>query len=456
MTPPHDSKTIKNRLQSVIYDSQFVTSISKSLHLPLVANERCGTWYIPPCIVSEKVYFKSTDGHKNEWSFSLRRLNLHLVDIIKANDGVIIVDSTRGKVMSDASLKTIPIWCAVLNWIAFSGGGGDDDINTSVNRKSNFLGLPSIISTTERQQIEAKIPEFAAEIMRLNLITKADIKLEKPLLVHWVTPQEPNIKRSSSAYNVVCLTASEVNDGVNDKAKRVNVENKTDPTTFHYVQGAGDDHELWAKQYGLSPELWWNEVYPQMCDQGFIPQLLTEDDIISQIQSIKSKKTTQINGIVSHTIPKTNISLGRINGDIPYTALPNCESVVILSPFKVLKVPENPKISIFHYPLHCNKKGSRELRHILPQLIPQLAPTNTLVVCDTGSDLSVAVVVILLCLNYNVDLDHCKDNSVSKDLIRQFLNKINHISRINPSRNTLQAINSYLMGREKEKEKEKE
>ena len=220
--------------------------------------------------------------------------------------------------------------------------------------------------------------------------------------------------------------------------------------TFDYVQGAGDDHELWAKQYQLSPESWWNDIYPEMCGQGFIPQSLSEDDIIDQIQNIKSTTTTKINGILSHTIPKTNISFGRINSDIPYTTLLNYECVVILSPFKVLNIPENPTITMFRYPLHCNKKGSRELRHILPQLIPQLAPTNTLVVCDTGSDLSVAVVVILLCLNYNVDLEHCKENSVSKDLIRQFLSKINHISRINPSRNTLQAINSYLMGREKE------
>ncbi|PWI66072.1 hypothetical protein PCL_05550 [Purpureocillium lilacinum] len=62
---------------------------------PLVANERCGSWYVPPGDKAASAYFKSTDGHERAWKFSTRRLNLHLVEMIEKNDGIIIVDSTR-------------------------------------------------------------------------------------------------------------------------------------------------------------------------------------------------------------------------------------------------------------------------------------------------------------------------------------------------------------------------
>lgn len=54
---------------------------------PLIANERCGSWYVPPDQKSGSAYFKSTDGHERAWKFSTRRLNLHLVDLVEKNDG---------------------------------------------------------------------------------------------------------------------------------------------------------------------------------------------------------------------------------------------------------------------------------------------------------------------------------------------------------------------------------
>jgi tRNA A64-2'-O-ribosylphosphate transferase len=105
--------SITNRLQSIHADSEFVLSVSKAYNLPLVANERCGSWYIPPEKKAEGVYFKSTDGHTNEWDFSLRRLNYQIFNLVDKHDGCvtsfpsyyvegyadiqrcIIVDSTR-------------------------------------------------------------------------------------------------------------------------------------------------------------------------------------------------------------------------------------------------------------------------------------------------------------------------------------------------------------------------
>ena len=88
--------TIKNRLRSIEKDAQFVRQRSElSPKAPVIANERCGSWYIAPYLKTGSVYFKSTDGHVGQWAFSLRRLNLQLLPLLGEHGKVIIVDSTR-------------------------------------------------------------------------------------------------------------------------------------------------------------------------------------------------------------------------------------------------------------------------------------------------------------------------------------------------------------------------
>ena len=79
--------SITNRLNSITNDSAFVTSVAAAYDLPLVANERCGSWYIDPEVKGGSAYFKSTDGHFGEWSFSLRRLNLGVLEIVGREGG---------------------------------------------------------------------------------------------------------------------------------------------------------------------------------------------------------------------------------------------------------------------------------------------------------------------------------------------------------------------------------
>lgn len=87
--------SIHNRLRSIEEDAAFAQKIQAAYGRPLIANERCGSWYIDPVKKGGSAYFKSTDGHTGVWKFSSRRLNLHLLEIIGKNDGCIIVDSTR-------------------------------------------------------------------------------------------------------------------------------------------------------------------------------------------------------------------------------------------------------------------------------------------------------------------------------------------------------------------------
>ncbi|RMD41494.1 hypothetical protein DV735_g3652, partial [Chaetothyriales sp. CBS 134920] len=103
--------SIGNRLASIQADSRFVEAVAAHYGgLPLIANERCGSWYIPPWHKAGSVYFKSTDGHHGQWAFSLRRLNLSLlgqgvVDIAailekKQQDCRILITCDSGKDLS--------------------------------------------------------------------------------------------------------------------------------------------------------------------------------------------------------------------------------------------------------------------------------------------------------------------------------------------------------------------
>lgn len=84
--------SIHNRLTSIDQDALFVQQLASHVNLPLVTNERCGGWYVPPDKKAGSVYFKSTDGHFGQWTFSKRRLNLHLLDIINRSGGYAFVE----------------------------------------------------------------------------------------------------------------------------------------------------------------------------------------------------------------------------------------------------------------------------------------------------------------------------------------------------------------------------
>ena len=77
--------SLPNRLRSIASDATFVQKIADELNLPLIANERCGSWYIPTSCKEGSAYFKSTDGHHGQWAFSLRRLNLQVLDVVSGD-----------------------------------------------------------------------------------------------------------------------------------------------------------------------------------------------------------------------------------------------------------------------------------------------------------------------------------------------------------------------------------
>lgn len=491
--------SIKARLQSIIYDHSYVSAYSGEC---LVANERCGLWYINPMELAHSAYFKSTDGHTGEWKFSMRRLNFHLLPLLNEFGNLILVDSTRkGKLMPDALLKTVPIWCAVLNYIMFEDETFDenddvsmkplhgsrknsDDNDSIIHAKSNVLRLALVldlkennwlltpvemVSRSEHAAIVKTIPLHARELKQLGLIDKDTLirKLGRkaPILPLWVYPglrtQSPQFCLDS--FTVCCLTASY----------------KTDPGfvvpdwpfSFPYVQGAGDDHELWASKDifrgELLPSFFWSKVFVEkrehlrIVDQNNkIGSWLSEAELIEKINLIFSETKKGDMALVSDKLEvselkQTGILMGAIHSRVSYDELVkhfNVSQAVCLSEnFIITDVPPECLSSFTNFQIESLKKGAKKLREVLPKIIkqiPKVCPENrVLIVCDTGSDICVAVALCILCLHFDIEwTPQSKNLRANKDIVKQHLALISEIRRVNPSRNTLQSVNACIMG----------
>ncbi|KAG6891019.1 hypothetical protein C0992_010992 [Termitomyces sp. T32_za158] len=261
-----ESLDIYNRLHSIADDAAFVAHVHSFYpHVPLVPNLRCGAWYTDPVIASSiPAYFKSTDGHNNNWSFNLRRPNLHLLPLIVEH---LLVDSTRaGKRIPDALSKTVPIWCAVVNRAIARR-------RSKLDRGSWDTALytpPGVVSAQEHHQIELKIDAWADALHNSSYELPA---LPVPLRPFWITPATttyPTFSTSSTApfLPIICLSASRQSDD----ARR--------PHGFAYIQGSGDDHELWSM--GLTPAHYWRHTLTLLSASrselpGLIKTLISSD-----------------------------------------------------------------------------------------------------------------------------------------------------------------------------------
>jgi len=92
-----------------------------------------------------------------EWSFSLRRLNLQLLDVVEKFGGAVVVDSTRrGKSMPDALSKTIPTWCCVINRVIFGAPGKEE---------TRLFTPPQAVGESEHAQMEKRIDGFVQQFL---------------------------------------------------------------------------------------------------------------------------------------------------------------------------------------------------------------------------------------------------------------------------------------------------
>ncbi|GLA24402.1 hypothetical protein AnigIFM63326_000449 [Aspergillus niger] len=428
--------SVTNRLRSIEADAAFVREVAAHYHLPLIANERCGSWYIPPEVKSGSAYFKSTDGHTGQWDFSFRRLNLQLLPIAREHGGCIIVDSTRrGKLMPDALSKTVPIWCAVINRALFPS----DTAYHAVNFPPNYLGA------SEESQIERRIDGFVKSLENLKLdLDELKQQLGKPIRVAWANRAyfHPTYLHKGNDYRLFVLCSA---------SKRVH---GAEMSEGGYIQGAGDDSESWA--YGLTPPVFW-------ATKATLFQYSEEDlpTVIEQLVEDHSKKNVDQRAI--RVAPTRNLYISQthpqLNNGSMFNLVIDCNAS-----------PEGAEDNANRLNLGCgsSKLGSRDLRKHLDKVqdfvksrLSSDPSQSLLVTCETGKDLSVGALLAILCLFYNeegkslIDLStHREFNAIptnqliGKQFIRQRLAWITSSKHdVNPSRSTLQSVNAFLMQR---------
>ncbi|KAI1576304.1 tRNA A64-2'-O-ribosylphosphate transferase [Pyrenophora tritici-repentis] len=416
-----------NRLTSIISDSNFVTTVASAYDLPLVANERCGSWYIPPSQKSGSVYFKSTDGHMGEWSFSLRRLNLQLLDVVGKWGGAVVVDSTRrGKSMPDALSKTTPIWCCVMNRAIF----GEEK-----KQETSLFTPPQAVSESEHAQMEKRIDGFVRQFLEICKPNIPDLrsKLQKPLRPIWIT-QKSSLPESPPSFPdfhpIVLCTAS----------RRVH---GAEASESGYIQGAADDHEAWS--HGLTSPLFWKHKDALITTSeedapALIKKLISSEKASNAIATLINP-TTQI-----YISPSSNIELKTF--DTVIGAPP--------PPFSPDEIKRAGVRNYLHLPCQPGKLGSRDLRTQLPRLIPFISSLSyevgkILLCCPTGKDLSVGTALALLCLYANdtgvLDTGTPRPaREIGKAFIKQRLSWITTSDpALNPSRSTLQSVNAVLL-----------
>jgi tRNA A64-2'-O-ribosylphosphate transferase len=154
--------------------------------------------------------------------------------------------------MPDALSKTVPIWCAVVNRAVKMRYQKDDVWDTSLYTS------PAVVSRQEHLQVESQLSTWSASLFvrigfgpLVQIIIEHDSiqascydlpNLEYPLRPLWITPATSSYPRlpahsDRTFYPIICISASrQIEEGLERRSKG-----------FAYVQGSGDDHELWGE-----------------------------------------------------------------------------------------------------------------------------------------------------------------------------------------------------------------
>uniref|UniRef100_A0A1D1Z6Q3 Uncharacterized protein C3F10.06c n=1 Tax=Anthurium amnicola TaxID=1678845 RepID=A0A1D1Z6Q3_9ARAE len=340
-----ENHLLYNALRSIYEDSVFVAEIAQMWpNLPLLANLRCGLWYSSRFYST--CYFKSTDGHTHNCSFSTSRLNIHVATLAGQRGGCLIVDSTRkGKRFPDSMSKTIPIWACVLNraiknrlgrrkleedeqetYCSIDEIGNSDEHVVSIDWDTS-LHLPLWVSDTEKAAIEERLEEWTRQLEDCGAdIDALVLSLKKPLRPLWISQMSIiwlNEVPTSDSWDftpIILVSASSPNGAVPQRS--------TCEFSWHYIPGAGDDEESWAR--GLSPNLFWKHALdlirlgPDLCNQK-VAELVEKDRVYRaqrgedapQLQ-IKLCKSVASNGDLSNA--KSNIGYQLLNSEIKTTS----------------------------------------------------------------------------------------------------------------------------------------
>ncbi|KAJ7072815.1 initiator tRNA phosphoribosyl transferase [Mycena amicta] len=436
-----ESLDIYNRLHSIQHDVAFVNAVHEAYPgVPILPNLRCGAWYTDPIITAsgdvEGAYFKSTDGHYNAWKFSLRRPNLHLLPIAlqDGGKGLILVDSTRaGKRLPDALSKTVPIWCAVVNRAVLIRRSASPDIVWDTS-----LHTPLSIPPQEAAQISSHIEGWAQALASSSYALP---DLPRPLRPVWVTPARSILPQPpEGCIPIICVSASAA-EGEESAGRRMH--------GFSYVQGAGDDHELWGM--GLTPELFWQHRTTLLnAERADLPEL---------VERVVSEKTraapNRHRGVTPIQRVGSRLLIGATGELIEYE---DGIAYVLVGGHQPSEDEQQSLPLVLHLTLTSNNKKSQSnstLSHLLPRSTAfassQLrAGRRVCFVCDDGKDISVGLALAVLGEMADDEGRILDGENVPRAITKQALRTrlewiIASRPEANPSRATLKRVNEFFM-----------
>lgn len=348
--------------------------------------------------------------------------------------------------MPDALSKTVPIWCAVINRAVLKTA---PNMNVDADAWNTKLYTPpGVVSAQEHDQIEQKLDGWANDLAASFYVLP---KLQYPLRPIWITPSTtifpkfPDTDAERRFYPIICISASkQVLDGME---RRV--------TGFAYIQGSGDDHELWSM--GLTPAQFWKNRQTLLHASR------------SELPTIVRALTSSTNTLATHTNLNFNASFhftpihhvhGRLSvcttHEIPSSLDEEFSVVYLTSAEAPPALKDHPRVLYIQTPQ--GKKGQHHFLHsVLPQAIPfillHLQNTRRVcIACETGTDMSIGVALTALTKFFDDsgefcgEYEHEREGVLSKDDIKTRLHWIiTSCPQANPSRTTLKRVNDFLL-----------
>ena len=339
----------RHRLRSIHRDAQTIPSVREKLittfpyidNWPIVANERCGSWYVPSAPITPEptqnnpepssTYFKSTDGHVGTWAFSLKRLNLHLLEYFfhASHDdsaagtgiGCFLVDSSLRKVWPDSCSRTLPMWAAVINRIVaryrHDFGFSTFSCDSAMDWDTKLYTPDEMVSREEHDAMEELLDERVETLYQSGAVVdphRLVERLVKPIRPLWINSNHSRCNRDTDGWKglgqddswslanstldsignayfwIICVNPSFY--CLNTKGKQsiewhsdhdYDNDSTIDDHSHHdsgyfYLPGAGDDEESWARH--LTPTLFWDHV------DELLDPTLTDDEVDARIDTV--------------------------------------------------------------------------------------------------------------------------------------------------------------------------
>ncbi|KAE8675927.1 cytochrome b5-like [Hibiscus syriacus] len=422
--------SLYNALRPIYDDSIFIGEVSQLWpQLPLVANLRCGLWYSPKFHFT--CYFKSTDGHTNNWYFNTSRLNFHIAPLAGQKGGCFIVDSTRrGKRFPDG--------------FRYRRYSVDWDCS---------LHLPLWVSDMEKAAIEDRLEGWTKDLEAsgADIATFASCLL-RPLWISqrtviWIN-EVPDY--DSWDFTPIILVSTSSPSGVTQ-------HRMTSEFSWNYIPGVGDDEESWAR--GLSPKLFWNHPYdlisagPDSCNQKVAD--IVEKDRVYRAQRGQNAPQTTAKPSVSGGSPNLPCLEPQLCSDIFRASIPtehasNVDCILNCDQWPISVHHQKAGAHLF-LPIVNSKMGRFSLFDNLSSAVTfahsNLTKGRTLLICcHDGEDISVCFCLAFLISLFDDEgsFDGGETGITKYEMRRRLVYICKFAIKARPSRGNLKQVFGFL------------